>query len=358
FGQEVQDARGLLTVSTNLSEVYRLLSVPVGDLIRLQARLKGGETAQAFRWIREFELDPILPRRLHEISTGQAKLVSNLLALDHDPRLLLLDEPFENVDLVRRRRLVSLLRQARGSVLLNTHEFELLRHFEDWQLGFLLEGKFLGPYAVSDLDRLFLSRGELPGSLGQIRTQLGIFSSHPGPGGSASQGRHHVPVPYGAALMNVLRPFLKAMLTNPSLWFWGVAFMAFWLVLGAFVFSSGLPPTAIPGFTASWFAVISLFSLSTLAIGVSASIAYATAALAYAFRFTRLRPRDYLFSLLAGTGVLGLTLTVIMLGSTVGVFGARFHLTLLPADPVALVGAAVLAGAFMMALSVTLMLLV
>ena len=158
--------------------------------------------------------------------------------------------------------------------------------------------------------------------------------------------------------MNVLRPFLKAMLTNRSLWFWGGAFMVFWLVLGAFIFSSGLPSTAIPAFTASWFAVTSLFSLSTLAIGISASIAYATAALAYGFRFTLLKPRDYLFSLLAGTGVLGLTLTVIMLGSTVGVFGARFHLTLLPADPVALVGAAVLAGAFMMALSVTLMLLV
>lgn len=176
FGREVQDARGLLPVSTNLSEVYRLLSVPVGDLIRLQARLKGGNTTQASRWIREFELDPVLRRPLHEISTGQAKLVSNLLALDHDPRLLLLDEPFENVDLSRRRRLVSLLRQARGCVLLNTHEFELLRHFEDWQLGFLLEGKFLGPYSVSDLDRLFLNRGEVPESIGQIRTTLGTFS--------------------------------------------------------------------------------------------------------------------------------------------------------------------------------------
>ncbi len=40
--------------------------------------------------------------------------------------------------------------------------------------------------------------------------------------------------------MNLTRWYAKAMLTNGSLWFWAVAFMAMWLGIGAFLESQGV----------------------------------------------------------------------------------------------------------------------
>ncbi len=159
--------------------------------------------------------------------------------------------------------------------------------------------------------------------------------------------------------MNLWRPYAKAMLTNLSLWFWAVAFMAFWLAIGAFLESSGVGPAraAIVAYTSSWYAVIVLIALSLLAAAIAGSFAYGSASLAFAFRFTRLTPRGYLESILVGSAVLGLVLNVALIGATVGMFGVRFSTELLPSDGLALVGISMVGGAFFMALSATLALL-
>ncbi len=159
--------------------------------------------------------------------------------------------------------------------------------------------------------------------------------------------------------MNLARWYAKAMLTNGSLWFWAVAFMAMWLGIGAFLESQGVGTTrsAIVAYTTSWYAVIVLIALSLLAAVISGSYAYGSSALAYAFRYSRLTPAGYLASLVGGSALVGLVLNVVLLGATAGMFGLRFSTTLLPADPIALVGVSLLGGVFFMALSSTLALL-
>ncbi len=175
-GRDVRTIRSEPGLSTNLAEVYRLMSLPVRDLVRLYARLKGGDPAEMEGRLREFELDAVLGKRLHELSTGQQKLVGDLFAVSFQPRLVLLDEPFDNVDFARRRRLVRLLQELPAGVLLNTHELELLGPFAGWQLGLMFEGRLLGPFSVAELDRLFLTRGAIPGALAVLGTSLGTFS--------------------------------------------------------------------------------------------------------------------------------------------------------------------------------------
>ena len=53
--------------------------------------------------------------------------------------------------------------------------------------------------------------------------------------------------------MPLIKYYIKGMLSNRNLWFWGVAFMLFWLVLGGFVFSRGIPST--PGALLAYVAV-------------------------------------------------------------------------------------------------------
>jgi hypothetical protein len=136
--------------------------------------------------------------------------------------------------------------------------------------------------------------------------------------------------------------------------------MFFWLFLGAFVESNGLPSDALPvlaSYTSSWYAVISMFSLSTLGISISFSVIYATYSLAYSFRYTKLRPLTYLSNLGAASGIVGVTLGVVMLLSTYALFSYKFGVNLVPASPVLAVFVAALTGVFMYSLGMFLVLL-
>jgi len=160
--------------------------------------------------------------------------------------------------------------------------------------------------------------------------------------------------------MNLAPAYSKALLRNETLWFWGGVFMLFWIVIGAFVESQGLSlaGTALRQYAASWYAVVVLLSLSMLAVAIANSLTYGSAALAYAFRYTRLTPNGYLGSVLVASAIMGFFLGFLILGGTVAVFGARFHASLVPSNIAGLVGVALVAGVFFMALAAILMLVV
>lgn len=176
FGEDVRTVRGATSVSTNLADVYRLVSLPVRDLLPVFAHLKGVDLAPLLDRVREFEIEDALDKRIFELSTGQQKLVGDLLAVSRGSGLVLLDEPFDNVDFSRRRRLARLLQELPAEVLLSTHELELLRLFEGWRLAFMFEGRLFGPFPTAEIDRLYLARGRHPGALAVIETSVGTFS--------------------------------------------------------------------------------------------------------------------------------------------------------------------------------------
>jgi len=160
--------------------------------------------------------------------------------------------------------------------------------------------------------------------------------------------------------VNVLRWYTKAMLTNRSIWSWGVGFMLFWLVIGAFVESQGenLSGSGVTTYTAAWYVVIVLFSMSMFAVAVANSYTYGSAALSYSFRFSKLSPRSFFGSVVGGAAVMGAALSCVMLGCTLVLFGIRFGARLAPTDVPALLAVSVAAGVFYMALATTLMLIV
>jgi hypothetical protein len=160
--------------------------------------------------------------------------------------------------------------------------------------------------------------------------------------------------------MSLTWPYTRAVLTNPALWFWGVVFMAFWFVLGAYVFSGGLAPghSADVAYTSAWFAVIALFSLTTVAMSIATSIEYGTSALAFGFRYTRLTPTAYALSLVVAAAVMAVLLSFIMAGVVSGLFSAHFGSTIFPANLPGVIGVGVISGAFMMGLATTLVLVV
>jgi heme ABC exporter ATP-binding subunit CcmA len=79
-------------------------------------------------------LDPLLERPVSQYSQGMRQRMSLARALLHDPKILLLDEPFSNVDLRSAREMVSLLAQMRNggkTMLVVTHQASLLEDAAD-----------------------------------------------------------------------------------------------------------------------------------------------------------------------------------------------------------------------------------
>jgi ABC-type multidrug transport system ATPase subunit len=98
--------------------------------LRYFARLYGIEDDQrCARVIIAVKLDPALERPVGQYSQGMRQRMSLARALLNDPTLLLLDEPFSNVDVRSAREMVSLLGQMRDAgktIFVVTHQAALL----------------------------------------------------------------------------------------------------------------------------------------------------------------------------------------------------------------------------------------
>ncbi len=84
--------------------------------------------------IRAVGLDPALARPVGQYSQGMRQRMSLARAILHDPRILLLDEPFSNVDVHSAREMVGLLagmRDAGKTIFVVTHQAALLQGAAD-----------------------------------------------------------------------------------------------------------------------------------------------------------------------------------------------------------------------------------
>lgn len=121
-------------------------------------------------------------RRVRELSRGQRALLSLILALSHDPDLVLLDECTSGMDALARsefdRSVIDALHDSGRTVLFASHQIRELERLCDW-VGILHNGKLLLEMPLDDLKanvkRLRLSGEirELPGLVVLEQRQVG-----------------------------------------------------------------------------------------------------------------------------------------------------------------------------------------
>jgi heme ABC exporter ATP-binding subunit CcmA len=102
-----------------------------GSLYRGQPCLTPAEA------LRQVGLDPELSRTLGQYSQGMRQRTSLARVLLPSPELLLLDEPFSNMDIESARQMVELLagfRHGSRTIVLTTHQRELAAPIADWVL--------------------------------------------------------------------------------------------------------------------------------------------------------------------------------------------------------------------------------
>lgn len=103
--------------------------------LRYFARLYGiADDGRCEEVIRAVGLDPELGRGVGQYSQGMRQRMSLARAILHDPKVLLLDEPFSNVDMNSAREMVGLLKGMRDggkTIFVVTHQALLLEGVAD-----------------------------------------------------------------------------------------------------------------------------------------------------------------------------------------------------------------------------------
>lgn len=116
--------------------------------------------------IRRVGLDPELTRRVGQYSQGMRQRISLARAILHDPELLLLDEPFSNVDVTSAREMASLLgrmRDAGKTIFVVTHQAMVMEPVADESV-LMISGRIaarergipanlVNPFAVREVQR-------------------------------------------------------------------------------------------------------------------------------------------------------------------------------------------------------------
>ncbi|MDE3150029.1 MAG: heme ABC exporter ATP-binding protein CcmA [Acidobacteriota bacterium] len=137
FGDsEPHDARARIGYMSHAPMLYDELTAQ--ENLRYFATLYSGRTCLApAEALRQVGLDPELHRLVGQYSQGMRQRTSLARVLLSVPELLLLDEPFSNMDVESARQMVELLagfRQSNRTIVLTTHQRELAAPIADWVL--------------------------------------------------------------------------------------------------------------------------------------------------------------------------------------------------------------------------------
>lgn len=135
-GDTPQSQRGRIGYMSHAAMLYDELSASenLAYFARLYREQRCLDPADALRSV---GLDPALERPVGQYSQGMRQRTSLARVLISQPELLLLDEPFSNMDMGSARQMISLLGQFRGerrTILLTTHQRELAEPLADYFL--------------------------------------------------------------------------------------------------------------------------------------------------------------------------------------------------------------------------------
>ncbi len=124
--------------------------------LRYFARLYGiAGDSRCEQVIRSVRLDPELRRPVGQYSQGMRQRMSLARAILHDPKILLLDEPFSNVDVHSAREMVGLLKGMRDggkTIFVVTHQASLLEGVAD-EFVWMQDGQIVERTSILTADR-------------------------------------------------------------------------------------------------------------------------------------------------------------------------------------------------------------
>jgi ABC-2 type transport system ATP-binding protein len=124
----------------------------VGGLWGIDAALAQARARDLIDWL---SLEPHAHQRCEGFSKGMRQKVALAGALVHEPRLIVLDEPFTGLDAGSARQVKTVLRehvQAGRTIIMTTHILEVAERMAD-RIGVIAGGRLIAQGTLDDLRR-------------------------------------------------------------------------------------------------------------------------------------------------------------------------------------------------------------
>ncbi len=153
-----QNAIGYLPEERGL---YKKLTV--AEQISYFAQLKGLDAREAMRratwWLQRMDAAGWESRKVQELSKGMQQKVQFIATIIHEPKLLILDEPFSGLDPVNADLLIAVIKelQSRGTtIILSTHQMDQVERLCD-DIALINRGRVVLEGSVRDVRKGFRS---------------------------------------------------------------------------------------------------------------------------------------------------------------------------------------------------------
>ncbi len=103
----------------------------VGEQLVFLTRLKGLSKEEAEKnvvfWMKKFQIESWWNKKVNELSKGMSQKVQFIATVSHQPKLIILDEPFSGLDPINTNLIkeeIQRLKQEGASILFSTHRME------------------------------------------------------------------------------------------------------------------------------------------------------------------------------------------------------------------------------------------
>jgi len=153
-GREVRNEEDFYALRTTVGYVFQnpddqLFSLTVEEELAfapLNLKLSREEVERRIdRALKAFSIEHLREKTIHSLSGGEKRIVSIACVLTMEPEALILDEPTTGLDRKRFKRLVEFLKETDKSVIVVTHDVELIKSL-GWKVYRLENGRlFLLP---------------------------------------------------------------------------------------------------------------------------------------------------------------------------------------------------------------------
>ena len=138
FGEKLQEKHiGMIGYLPEERGLYKKLKV--GEQLIYLARLKGlsnaEATARSKAWIKKFGITDWWGKKVEDLSKGMAQKVQFISTVMHEPRLIILDEPFSGFDPVNAQLIteeILELKEKGSTIIFSTHRMETVEDLCDY----------------------------------------------------------------------------------------------------------------------------------------------------------------------------------------------------------------------------------
>lgn len=127
------DELGYLPEERGLYQDQKIIDVLI-YLAQLRGVGRAAARAAAMPWLERFGLADRAKEKVSALSKGNQQKVQLIAALQHQPRMLVLDEPFSGLDPINQEMVLDLLRELRNNgttILLSAHQMALVERLAD-----------------------------------------------------------------------------------------------------------------------------------------------------------------------------------------------------------------------------------